>query len=33
MVQLYLGKKILKVETYKLRRELESENTNNPKNT
>ena len=33
MVQLYLGKKILKVETYKLRRELESENTNNTKNT
>ncbi len=32
MVQLYLGKKILKVETYKLRRELESEDTNNTKN-
>lgn len=33
MVQLYLGKKILKVETYKLRQELESENTNNTKNS
>lgn len=33
MVQLYLGKKILKVETYKLRRELESENGNNTKNS
>ena len=33
MVQLYLGKKILKVETYKLRRELESENTNDTKNS
>ena len=32
MVQLYLGKKILKVETYKLRRELESEDTDNTKN-
>ena len=32
MVQLYLGKKILKVETYKLRQELESEDTNNTKN-
>ena len=33
MVQLYLGKKILKVETYKLRQELGIENTNNTKNT
>ncbi len=33
MVQLYLGKKIIKTETYRLRSEMEHEDTNNKKDT